>query len=52
MDKRATDYKEKANNKHGEELEVLHERKMKKMLMQVRREGHFGANNAWYRAKV
>jgi len=42
----------KANNKHGEPLEVLHEGNIKEVLNQVHQEGHFGVNNTWYKAKI
>jgi hypothetical protein len=42
----------RANDKHGEPLEVLRKGNIKQVLQQVYQEGHFGVNNTWYKAKI
>ena len=37
----------RANDKHGEPLEVLQEGKIKEVLQQVYQEDHLGVNNTW-----
>jgi hypothetical protein len=36
----------------GDPLEVLHQGNIDEVLIQIHKEGHFGVNNTWYKAKI
>lgn len=42
----------KSTLERGDPLEVLHQGNIEETLNQIHKEGHFGINNTWYKAKI